>query len=294
MKRELYIKNDALINFVFKPLEKTKNIFCQLLLIFSILFSVNTLVAQATDSIYTHTDSILVKTSKFTTDKLRQVYIVTEDNQLIKYNESGKELFRFNNNTLGEIGHIDATDPFNILIYYPDFLTVITLDRTLNITSEFNLYDLDIVEVKAIGMSNDNNIWLYDDVSFKIKKIDRQGKLLEESEDLSMHVAQSIQANFILERENWVYVNDPDIGILVFSNYGQFFKIIDIKELTQFQVIENQLLYSQEGKLFSFHLRSLLTREIPLPQQYEKEDLSCLQKNMLYLMKDDRVDIFTF
>lgn len=259
-----------------------------------ILFLVSSLTAQDIDSSFTLSYSIPVKAKSFTTDKLRQVYIITEDNQLVKYDANGKKLFDYNNNTLGELVHIDVTDPFNILLYYPDFTTIITLSRTLNLTGEYNLLDLDVVTVRVVGMSNDNNIWLYDDIASKLKKIDRQGKLLEESGDLSMQVTRLIQANFILERENWVYLNDPEIGIFVFDLYGRFTKIIDIKGLDSFQVIDNQLFFSQEGKLFVFHLQSLLTTEITLPQAAKKKELIRLQKNMLYFKEADHIHAYSF
>ena len=99
------------------------------------------------------------------TDKLQQLYIITTENEVIKYSPEGIELFRFSNNTLGDLTHIDITNPFSVLLYYPDFLTIYTLDRTLNKTGEFNLLDLNLTDVETVGMSNDNNVWLYDFVS---------------------------------------------------------------------------------------------------------------------------------
>src|SRR5690606_16861793 len=119
---------------------------------------------------------------------------------------------RFNNNKLGNLQHIDATDPFNVLLYYPDYFTVLTLDRTMNITSEYDLTNLNLIEVEAIGMSNDNNVWLYDEVTFKLRKVDRNGQVLLESVELNLLLQYTPHPNFILERENKVYLNNPETG----------------------------------------------------------------------------------
>ena len=78
-----------------------------------------------------------------------------------------------------------------LLMYFciiSDYMTVMTLDRTLNQTLEFDLINLNLLEVKAIGMSNDNNVWLYDEVTFKLRKVDRKGQVLMESDDLNLRL----------------------------------------------------------------------------------------------------------
>ena len=253
-----------------------------------------TFLAAQTDSVFTLLKEIPVKATLLSTDKVQQCYVRTTDNDIVKYNTEGKEIFRFNNNNLGPLGMIDATNPFNILLYYPEYLTIVTLDRTLNQTSEFNLYNLDIVEVTAIGMSNDNNIWLYDDLSFKVKKINRRGVVLEEGDNLSLELGISIQPNFMLEKDNRLYINDPAIGILVFDIYGNYIKTIDLKELTDFQVLNGQLVYVKAGLVHTFHLSSLFSSTLPLPADVAKEDKIHIQQNRLYILKKECIQIYTF
>ena len=54
----------------------------------------------------------------FTTDQLRNVYTVTNTNEVVKYTPNGKIQFRYNNNTLGNLTFIDATDPFNLSLIH--------------------------------------------------------------------------------------------------------------------------------------------------------------------------------
>lgn len=219
----------------------------------------------------------------FTTDQLRNVYTVTKTNEVIKYTPDGKIQFRYNNNTLGNLAFIDATDPFNLLLFYPDFRRVILLDRTLSETGAFDLFNLDVIDVPAVGISSDNNLWIYDDIKFILKKIDRNGKVVQESNNISLVLGKTLTPNFILERSNALYINDPESGILVFDLFGNYTKTIDVKGLTQFQVIDQQLIYWQSGKLHVFNLKSLQTRSMDLQLPPDVEQLVRIEKDRLYV-----------
>lgn len=248
----------------------------------------------ANTNAYALVNEIPIRANYSTTDKLQQLYISTTDNTIIKYSPEGKELFRYNNNTLGNVNFIDATDPFNVLVYYPDFETLITLDRTLNKTGEFNLFDFDIVDVQVVAMSNGNNIWLYDNVTFKLKKISPNGKVAVESNDLSLLLDQSLAPNFMLERNNQIYINDSKWGIYVFDIFGQYVKHIDIKNLSEFQILKQQLIYIQGQSIHSFHLETLLDRTIVLPQKVEENDRIQVQKDKLFWIGEDYIRIYQF
>lgn len=271
---------------------KTKQLFLSCTLIFSC--SCSTQASSSIDSSYTLLGAINIKAKAFTTDKLSQIYVITEQNEVIKYDPYGNEMFRFNNNRLGNLQHIDATDPFNVLLYYPDYMTVITLDRTLNQTIEYDLINLNLLEVKAIGMSNDNNIWLYDDVTFKLRKVNRKGQVLIESDDLNLLLFYTPTPNFILERANTVYVNNPETGVLVFDIFGKYIKTLDFKGLDDFQILNNQLTFRKGKKLMSFHLQPLVLQTIELPPDVDKEDKIRIQKNKLFIKKKDKVLIYEF
>ncbi len=233
-----------------------------------------------------------ISSSVFTTDQLRNVYTVTKTNEVIKYTPSGQVQFRYNNNTLGALNFIDATDPFNLLLFYPDFRRVILLDRTLSETGAFDLFNLDVIDVPAVGISSDNNLWIYDDIKFNLKKIDRNGKVVQESNNLSLVLGKTLVPNFILERSNALYVNDPEVGILIFDLFGNYTKTIDIKGLSQFQIVDQQLIYWQDGKLNVFNLKSLQTRSMDLQLPPDEEQLVRIEKDRLYIRTGPSLKIY--
>ncbi len=227
----------------------------------------------------------------FTTDKLQQIYVITPTNELIKYTTQGQELFRFNNNTLGDLAWVDTTDPFNLLLFYPDYQVVITLDRTLSLTSETSLWAFDFVDVQAVGTSNDNQLWLYDEVAFKLKKINRAGEVLAASENLNLLLPRSPQPRRILARDNWVYLNDPELGFLRFDNFGQFDRRIDLPGIRDFQVWENRIIYQRDRQLVLYDLRAFQERTVELPEVAAEAEQLRLQRDRLFLRFADRIEV---
>ncbi|MBI5915439.1 MAG: hypothetical protein HY842_08685, partial [Bacteroidetes bacterium] len=220
----------------------------------------------------------------FTTDNLGNLYLLTPDNEVIKYTPDGQEQFRYPNKTLGEATYLDATNPFHLLLFYPEYQTVLTLDRTLSLTGQFNLLQFGLLGAQAVGMSGDGMLWVYDETSFLLKKMAADGTVVVRSADLSLATGQSFRPNFLVEREQTVFVNDPAVGVLVFDVFGQYRKTIDLKGLQEFQVLDDQLIYNRDGQLWSFHLKALLEKPFSLPVQLPQGSKVRVGNGLLYVL----------
>ncbi len=228
----------------------------------------------------------------FTTDKLQQVYAVTTGETVLKFTAEGQQPFDFNNRTLGELGLVDATNPFHLLLFYPDFQWVITLDRTLNPIQQYNLFDLNLPEVEAIGMANDNFIWVYDKINFRLKKLDRDGEAVAQSENLARVLPPTFSPDLLVARENRLYLNSPELGIVVFDNFGQFLKILNVKGLDAFQVRADRLYFRKEGRLYALLLNNLGQNELPLPASLAKAQQIRIEKDVLYARFPDGIRLY--
>ncbi|MCC6727669.1 MAG: hypothetical protein IT258_24395 [Saprospiraceae bacterium] len=229
---------------------------------------------------------IPVKVKNFTTDNLGNIYTLTTNNQVVKYNPDGKEQFRYPNRTLGEATLLDATNPFHLLLFFAQHQTVLTLDRTLNVSGQFNLMQMGFQRADAVGMASDGALWVYDEASFLLKKIKADGTVVVQGNDLSLSVGQSLHPNFLLEREQTVFVNDPAVGVLVFDIFGQYRKSIPLLGLTEFQVIEDQLIYGKDGQLWSFHLTALLERPFTLPFEVKPSCKMRVVNGWVFVLED--------
>lgn len=271
-----------------------------LIFIFTISFQINMLIAQDVltttplDSNYTHIATITEKATFVTTDKLLNVYVITERGELVKYTPEGKEVARYNNFSLGNPSLADATNPFQILLYFPEFMTVVTLDNTLNEAARYDLFDLDVSEVNALCFANDGNVWLYDPTTFTLKKIDRNADIMLESENFTFLFDELPEPDFLIERNNRLYMNDPKRGVFIFDVYGAYENLIPITDLHTFQMIDEQLVYAKEGTLQAFHFQLLYTRAIPLPHDASEQDRISIERNRLFVVKKDKVIFYKF
>lgn len=228
----------------------------------------------------------------FTTDNLQNIYVITPQSEVVKLNSKGQVLFRYPNKTLGQAAFLDATDPFNLLLFFPEYQTVLLLDHTLSPIARYNLFQLGLFQVHAVGMAGDGSVWVYDEANFRLKKITPSGAVKAESGDLSLVPGKAIQPNFLTERQQHVFLNAPQTGILVFDAFGRYLKTIDIKGLREFQIIDNRIVYFKDGELRSFHLTALLDQPLATPQGLKKDSRLRLGRENLYVLEGSTLKIY--
>lgn len=157
----------------------------------------------------------------FSVDNLGNIFLTTSSNQIKKLNEKLDSVGIFNDvKRYGNISLVDVSNPLKVLVYYKDFATIIVLDRFLNIRNTIDLRKQNILQVKAIAQSYDNNIWLFDELDSKIKKIDETGKLLQESADFKLLFDEVPNPSTIIDANNQLYLYNKNEGWLVFDYYG--------------------------------------------------------------------------
>jgi hypothetical protein len=236
---------------------------------------------------------IPIKGTYLKIDNFGNTYVVNDKNELHKFKPNGEFVKFYNVVGIGKIGFVDVSNAMKVLAYYPRYTTIKILDVTLSDKASINLLNLGFDRVNAMCLALDNNIWIYDEIGFRLKKIDDNLNIKQQSEDLTTQLQLNVRPNFMLEKDNLLFVNDPEIGILVFDIYSTYIKTIPIKGLKEFQKLKDLLIYYHEGKLHSYHLKTLAFSEIPLPEttdnitdvKVETEHLAMLTENELLLYK---------
>lgn len=144
-------------------------------ILFSFLcLSASMAINAQTDSAFAFLKVIKGNYTDFNVDNLDNLYLITAGNQLKKIRSNGDSVGNFNDvKRYGNVSFIDVTNPLKILLYYKKFATVVVLDRFLNIRNTINFRKKNIFSVQTIATSYDNNIWLFDEQDYKLKKIDK-------------------------------------------------------------------------------------------------------------------------
>jgi hypothetical protein len=85
----------------------------------------------------------------------------------------GTEIFEYKNVSLGKITKTDILNPLKIVLYYEDFNSVILLDNQLNKITEINFSQNNVpIVATAIGMSTQNQLWIYNSLNQQIGLFD--------------------------------------------------------------------------------------------------------------------------
>jgi len=185
-----------------------------------------------------------VRGSRFVVDKLQQVYLVDDAQNLRKYTPAGKEVFMYSNLGLGPLAQVDVTDPFNLLLYYPQFQTAVQLDRTLNERGRLSFLDLGYPQIDMIAQSRDNQLWIYEGLQNRLLKVNARGQQLAESQNLSLLPGGAPSPDFLAAAGNLVFLGDGSDRLLVFDAFGQYIRPISLEGRRPIQVWRNNLVLS--------------------------------------------------
>ncbi len=227
-------------------------------------------------------------------DVLDNIYLITAGNQLKKIKHNGDSVAVFNDvKKYGNPSYIDVSNPLKILVYYKNFSTVVILDRLLAIRTTINFRKQNIFTVKAIATSYDNNIWLFDEQDNKLKKIDDEGKLLQESTDLRLLVDSVPSPSQIIDNDNFVYLYDETKGFYVFDYYGALKNNLPFLSWEN-TAIAHKKIYGFSGKtLFSYEINSLNLKKYELPVFFKDYQAIKAINGKVYLLKENGVEIYS-
>ena len=231
----------------------------------------------------------------FTVDNLDNVYILNSRNQVKKINADGDSVAVFNDiKKFWQATFVDVSKPLKILLYYKDFATVVVLDRYLNIRNSIDLRKNNILQVKAIGQSYDNKIWLYDELENKLKKIDEDGKLLLETPDFRLLLGQAPSPLKIFDENKYVYLYDSLQGVYVFDYYGALKNNIVISHWQNFKVAGKYIYGSHSDTLYRYEINTFLLDEWKMPAQIYQSRSFNFTSTRLYALKKEGIEIYSF
>jgi len=258
-----------------------------------LLFGVWCLLCISSSSSFTFISSYDTKATMVEVDNFSNFY-TAGGTQLFEYSPDGAFMYPYEENKYGKIGMIDVTNPLKILVFYPDFMVAVTLDKFLSHLSTYSFLKLGYQDITAVASSSDGLLWFYDNVEFKLKKIDENGNIILASQPLNTFLDQTPNPNFITEKESKVYLNDPDIGILVFDVFGSYAKTIPIKGLTKFQVLGDQVIYfDNHHQLSAYSQFTLDVKSVPLPDSTDIVNVA-ITKDRMAILKKDKVGFYKY
>ena len=264
-------------------------------LIILVLVATAALQALAQDSVFVFSRSIPGVFTEFAVDNLGYMYVVNSSGQLKKMGPRGDSVAVINDlRTFGKTYSIDVSNPLKVLLYFRDFGTVVVLDRLLNVRNVIDLRKQQLFQVKTIGQSYDNNIWVYDEQESKLKRVGEDGKILDQSTDFRLMFDSLPSFSFIVDQNKLVYLYDPLHGVYMFDYYGAFKNRIRFTGWTDFTVINNMLFGRDENMLYRYEPGSLNLQQYPITGAMRNARRIKIMQSNLYLLHDNRLDVYEY
>jgi len=168
-----------------------------------------------------------------------------KNNVLFKKTE--KQLLNYQNLALGKIKKVDILNPLKVVIFYEEFNSVVLLDKQMNEIQkiDFSKNETPII-ASAIGMSGQNQLWLYN-------SLDQQIGLYDIATNLYKNLGVPIKENLLFYQTdfnnfNWI---DKQNNWFTCSIFGRVINNGILEGQHQMQLIDkDKIVFSKENALF--------------------------------------------
>lgn len=268
--------------------------YSRIFLLFLILFPLSTSAQSPADTLrLLHT--LPVKAVFATLDNLDNLYVITPDNAIEKYAPDGRRLARYTNNRLGQADQLDVSNPLKVLVWYADFRTALFLDRSLTDLGALNLIEAGYPEVRTVAAAQDGNMWLYDEVNFRLVKITPEGEKRYESQAMNLLEPTPNRPSCIREGDDRVWMADSLQGIFAFDLFAQFDRTFTPQQpAIEFQIVDNQMHYLAGGKIIEEHLRVRASRATEVAAGILENKTAALSGGKLLVRDKEVVRVYQY
>jgi hypothetical protein len=241
---------------------------------------------------YTFIQSVEIGDNFFTTDPLGNIYIYNSGD-IFKINQENTPQGRFSSREYGNVGFVDASNPLKILAVFPDFSKAVFLDATLSANSIIDLQFPGIPFVSLICSSKENGFWIFDPQEKRLRKFNDQLTVTIEGTPLRQITDQQVEPVYMVDGGNWIILNAPSYGIIVFDRFGTYYKTIAPGTTQQVQVREDQVIYQVDDHIVLTDLKTGAIKNITLPETAAVS--SCrVEGNLVFVKSGGLLNIYSY
>ncbi len=263
---------------------------------FCLVFFITATCFAQPDSSFRLLKTIPLAAADMATDNLENLYLLTSTDGLKKYNAAGDSVGVYNDvRRFGKLHTFDVSNPLKPLLFYKDFSTIVLLDRQLSLRSTIDLRKQNILQVSAASLSYDNNIWLFDALENKLKKITDNGTLLFETADFRTIFDEAFVPQKIIDYENSIYLFTPLSGVLQFDYYGTFQKKHLLPDWQTFALLNKNMTGITAKGIAFFNTASFTTQQqYQFPSSFGSFNQYLVGNAKLFARSKDSVSIYSF
>lgn len=194
-------------------------------------------------------------------DSLGKLYQV-DAKMVKKYDDTGNPIANYALLNTGEISSIDTRNALQTLLFFEEQQQIVLLDNMLGVHRSIELKNFfDWIDLACLS-NRDNSFWLYSVNSQSLIKVNNELQEVKKLDNISQLLSQDISPIQLMEKGEKVYLVDKKIGVIVFDIFGNYQKIIPIKNVDKIRVEENEILYLKQNKVKAYNQLSFDNLEV--------------------------------
>lgn len=235
--------------------------------------------------------TIPAKANNFEVDPLGNIYLI-DQSKLIMLNPLGEKLHEYSNPMLGDISSVDVTDPLRLIVFYRESNQMEFLNNALaEIASPIDFHDYGIFAAQLVCGSGMNRVWVFDTENRQLVQFDKNMGVVQKSPAIDQIIEGNCLPDLLFEKQNQVFLNCPDYGVLVFDQFGSFSKKFPKKEMKSF-CIEGGDYYFQVGSdFFKYSKMNFQEEKISIPDSKNRRKIKYVN-GKVYVLCDKEISIF--
>ena len=216
----------------------------------AMLFIIDYATAQPT---FTLKNKWLLPCDFFECDPFGHIYTI--DNYNIKKIDSlGKMIAYYDQSVYGKITSLDISNPLKIMVYYAYRNKVQFLDRSLSpVDSEIDFFSLLSETISGCCTSYSNGIWAFSETGSKLFRLNQQAEVSSKFENMNQWLPEQFKVTQLLEYGDYLYIGDPNYGIVVFDRWGSLIHKIPLTYTRSFSIISNLIFYPRKNNVYYYN-----------------------------------------
>jgi hypothetical protein len=227
-------------------------------------------------------------------DNLDYVYLLTNRDELLKYDQKGLLQWRYSNNRFGKLHSVDVSDPLRIILFYADFQQVVVLNNNLNEIISYSFAKNGSWLVSAVASANNNSLWIFERSANVLLKLSSSFNEEVRSANLYQLFDEMIVPEKIAASDQFVFVHHKTGGVLQFDRFGAFVRELPIDSLSNFGIAANLITWTKGNELQKFNPNTLETSQLQLPVSVTIKQVSLgnkiiavLSEKAVFLLSDN-------
>jgi hypothetical protein len=217
-------------------------------------------------------------------DRPGDLYVLQKKNIIKKFDIDGKlvDEFKFQD----KLSTFDPRDGARLFACFDEKCSFFSAETK----QEFIVEKEFAIEPVLICSSGDHNVWVLDKADLSLKKISpSESKVLTEVFLATDLYTKKPEIVFMREYQNFLFILDKNVGIVVYNGIGKRIRIISEPNLTYFNFLGKEIYFKKDTRLVFYDLFDTTTREEEIDPTCKYALITDVRK---YLIYENKIDIF--